>query len=283
MDLSPLADSQIAPLGFLWSEWLVTRLAGTGELALRFIPLVASVIALLSFARLAGRLLDARLALLATALAAVSPLLIYYSAEVKPYAFDWMLSVLLMLATLDIFEDPSPRHWQRWAVVAALSALFSVSAPFYVAGSALALLAHARTRDRGRGIWRILAASLPAAAIAVVHYLRWHPDRLQLGGSTGVTGCEPRGTRTVVGEWPQFVGTEPGAATSGQRVIRPEWLEAEGARILARPAEEITLLFGYLRELRETLPAWLEMRGATRLAREENHPLLRLRYRPPRQ
>lgn len=162
VDLSPLADSQIAPLGFLWSEWLVTRLAGTGELALRFIPLVASVIALLSFARLAGRLLDARLAMLATALAAVSPLLIYYSAEVKPYAFDWMFAVLLMLATLDIFA-------------------------------------------------------------------------------------------------------------------------AEGARILARPAEEITLLFGYLRELRETLPAWLEMRGATRLAREENHPLLRLRYRPPRQ
>lgn len=478
-DLSPLQDSQIAPLGFLWGEWLVTRVAGTGELALRFIPLVASVFALWAFAKLAERLLDARVALFATALAAVSPILVYYSAEVKSYAFDWLLAILLMHVTLDLLADPSRSNWRRWTVVAASGSLVSVAAPFVTAGSALALVTDAGVRDRGRGVVKVLVASLPAAGIALFHlltiyrstdttsfmqvywsdaflqfqfrglvtrvtsivydmwssvlfdggftnllprktmtvllllsitgtvslavrsptratlllapavlaalasfvqlwpltprlllfavpivivtlpeglatvarlipvraqptvllppsvalvlasglgvdpqdraglrfvpvpgalrdlqqglsdeqavyfsgdlrkaciyYLRWHPDREALGGSSTVTDCAPRGTHSVVGEWPQFVQGTAGASSGAPRAISPEWLEKEGGRILGQPADEVTLLFGYARELRDALPAWLEQAGATRVSRAENHPLLILRYRlPPR-
>jgi hypothetical protein len=54
--LHPLDDNQISPLGFLWGEWIVTELAGTGEKALRFLPLVAAIAALIAFARLARRI-----------------------------------------------------------------------------------------------------------------------------------------------------------------------------------------------------------------------------------
>src|SRR5688572_4337651 len=41
--LRPLELSQISPVGFLIGEWLVTRVAGAGEHALRFLPFVASI------------------------------------------------------------------------------------------------------------------------------------------------------------------------------------------------------------------------------------------------
>src|SRR5688572_33322344 len=41
--LQPLELSQISPVGFLIGEWLVTRAAGAGEQALRFLPFVASI------------------------------------------------------------------------------------------------------------------------------------------------------------------------------------------------------------------------------------------------
>ena len=168
--LQPLAYSQISPLGFLLGEWLVTRVAGAGEQALRFLPFVASVAALIAFNRLVRRTLESGPALFATALAAVSPLLIYYSGEVKSYTFDWLCAVLLMHATLTVAADPTPRAWTRWALIAAFGALMSTPAPFFVAGCALALLAVAAFRTP-RALLRLAAAVTPAALLFAAQYL----------------------------------------------------------------------------------------------------------------
>jgi predicted membrane-bound mannosyltransferase len=79
--LRPLEHNQVAPVGFLWGEWFAVQLGGTGERALRFLPLVGAIAALIAFARLARRTLEPGMALLATTLAALSPLLIYYSPK----------------------------------------------------------------------------------------------------------------------------------------------------------------------------------------------------------
>ncbi len=167
--LRPLELSQISPVGFLIGEWLVTRLAGAGEHALRFLPFVASIAALLAFNRLARRTLEPATALLATALAALSPLLIYYAAEVKSYTFDWLCAVLLMHATLSVADAPTPRAWMRWSLTAGFGALMSTAAPFFVAGCALALLAVPAIRAP-RAILRLAAAAAPAALLFGVQY-----------------------------------------------------------------------------------------------------------------
>ena len=167
----PLDGNQVSPPGFLLGEWLVTSLFGAGEKALRLLPLIAGVLALILFARLARRILDPGLALLATALAALSPLLIYYSAEVKSYGFDWLAAILVMHATLTLIEGPTRQAWVRWALTALFGALFSTPAPFFVAGCALALLAAPNVRRSPRALLHLAAAGTPAALVAGFHLL----------------------------------------------------------------------------------------------------------------
>lgn len=163
--LAPLNNSQLSPVGFLWGSWIVTQLAGPGERALRFLPLVAGIVSLFVFARLTRRLLEPGAALLATALAALSPLLIYYSAEVKSYEFDWLGAVLVMLATVAVIEEPSRRAWIRWSLAASFAALFSTAAPFFIAGSAIALLVASPVHRSARAMMRLAAAAMPSAGI----------------------------------------------------------------------------------------------------------------------
>jgi len=180
--LRPLDHNQISPLGFLVGEWLVTRVAGAGEHALRFLPLVASVVALIAFARFVRRTLEPRTALLATALAALSPLLIIYAGEVKSYAFDWLFVVLLMNVTLTLAESTTPAAWIRWSVTAGLAALMSTAAPIFVAGCAFSLLAVPEIRRSAREWLRLAVAVAPAAILYGVQLLTTY--------SSDVTGPE---------------------------------------------------------------------------------------------
>ena len=176
--LHPLDRVQMSPVGFLWSEWLITRLGGFSEHTLRFLPMAAGVIGLVAFARLARRLLQPLTALAATSLAALSPLLIYYSAEVKSYGFDFLCAVLLMHPTLSLAENPTREAWLRWALVAAFGALFSTAAPLFVAGSALALVSAAPLRRHPRAWLAIVAAGTPAALIFVAQFFTiYHSSR----------------------------------------------------------------------------------------------------------
>lgn len=470
--LFPLGYNQISPPGFLLGEWLVAQLGGTGEKALRFLPLVAGIAALVLFARLARRILEPGTALLATALAALSPLLIYYSAEVKSYGFDWLGAVLVMHATLTVLEGASRQVWVRWGLAATFGALVSTPAPFIVAGCALALLAAPAVRRGQRSLIYLVAAGTPAALIAVLHllmvhrlsrttsfmqvfwtesflqpsvphalklareffgavlfgvavseslprlamtivvaisiigtialgrrslptaalllapvllvaaaslgrwwplaprlllfavpavlitvpaglaamarraprkveyavlaalstaivvaavagvpgemrvqprfravpevlrdvgarhapnavlyvssdlapaceyYLRFHPDRSELPADSLLWGCGLRGTRTISGGWPTFVGLPPGLATRAAKTIDPGWLESEGRRVLDPTATEIWVLLGSVPELRTALPQWLEAAGATRRADREMGGIRILTYQP---
>src|SRR5262245_27189531 len=91
-----LRFDQVAPLLFLWGEAVVYRLLGGSELALRLLPLLAGVGSLLLFGRLAFAALRPSAALLAIGILAVSYYPVRHSCEVKPYAFDLFLSLLLL-------------------------------------------------------------------------------------------------------------------------------------------------------------------------------------------
>lgn len=169
MWLQPLQEGQISPVGFLGLEWVITRVGGAGEATLRFLPLLASIVALVAFARLARRLLDPGVALLATSLAALSPLLVYYGAEVKSYQFDFLCIVLMMDVSLSLIANDSKQHWFKWALAACFASLFSIAAPFLVGGSALVLLIFLLPRKVS--VQRIAVAALPAASLFVLQFL----------------------------------------------------------------------------------------------------------------
>jgi len=98
--LKPLDYEQGAPLGFLLAQKTLITLLGSGELALRLLPFLAGYALLIVSALWLKRFLSAPGWLLALALIAVSPTLVYYSAENKQYMLDAALTLMILwLAT----------------------------------------------------------------------------------------------------------------------------------------------------------------------------------------
>ncbi len=112
---------QGAPIGFLLLEKSAVRLWGGSEYALRLLPLLAGIASVILFYRLASNVLPAKAVPIATGLFAISPALIYYSAEVKQYSSDAAIALLLYCLTI----EGSKAEWKagRTALVALVGAI----------------------------------------------------------------------------------------------------------------------------------------------------------------
>jgi mannosyltransferase len=131
---------------YLLLAWPWAQLLGTGELALRSLSALLGV-AVVPLVYLSGRdLVSRRAGLMAGALAAVNPFMIWYSQEAREY----MLLVALCSASLWCFarawRAPTGRALLWWAVVSALALLTQYFAGFLVAAEGLALVYRARSR-----------------------------------------------------------------------------------------------------------------------------------------
>ena len=159
--LNPGRWNHLAP-GFLFLEKLAATTLGQGELALRLVPLLAAIAALFVFMRIARDFVTPRAAPIAVGLFALSPFLIYYSSELKPYALDVAVTTLLLLVVGVLHHrGVTPARAALLGGAGILAATFSLPSVFVSAGAAIALLAAAwRAGDRaGAGA---LAAVLAA-------------------------------------------------------------------------------------------------------------------------
>lgn len=157
----PLPYDQSAPLLFLWSVKAVTLVAGMSEVALRLVPLVSGLAISWVVWRSAKPLVGAGAALIATALAAGSFPLIRYSAELKPYGVDALVTVVLVVLTLRVRAAPD-RSAAWWQLLAGglIGMAASYAAPFVLAGAWAALLLDGRVR-------RSVAASRPMVLLTL--------------------------------------------------------------------------------------------------------------------
>ncbi|HKP15997.1 MAG TPA: glycosyltransferase family 39 protein [Gemmatimonadaceae bacterium] len=169
----PLDYAQSAPVGFLWMERIAVVLGGVNELALRVVPFLAGCALLVALWSLARRLLDVRYAALCLAFAALSPILIYYSNEVKPYIVDAMVAVVLTWLALDVLEAPdSPRAWRRLAGGGVIGILLSTPAVFVLAGIGGALITHpAIGRTRVGWLRLVVTGTLWVTLFALGYFL----------------------------------------------------------------------------------------------------------------
>ncbi|MGH2888752.1 MAG: glycosyltransferase family 39 protein [Solirubrobacteraceae bacterium] len=155
--MSAWSSAEWNPPLYLLVAWPWARAFGTGAVGLRSLSAVLGV-GLLPLLYLCGReLVGARAGLVAAALAAVNPFMIWYSQEAREY----MLLVVLCAASLLFFA----RAWRSrstadlawWAVLSALALLTQYFAGFLIAAEGALLLW--RVRDR---------AALAACALQVV-------------------------------------------------------------------------------------------------------------------
>lgn len=136
---------QVAPLLFLWGEKLVLTLCGTSELAVHLLPFLASSLALVLFALVGWRWLSPAHGALAVAILAVSYYPVRHGCEAKPYAFDLLMSVTLLLGTVAWLREPARIRWLVFLtgfVPGALCA--SYPAVFVAGGMSLAMLPQIR-------------------------------------------------------------------------------------------------------------------------------------------
>ena len=139
--LAPLDNDQGAPVGFLMLEKLAVTLVGGSEYGLRLVPLIAGLISLPLFWFIAKRLLDLRIAVLATALFAVCEPLIYYASEAKQYGVDVAVTLAIVLAALRVMDEPArTSRLIAFAVVGLLSVWLSHPAVFVLAGTGATII-----------------------------------------------------------------------------------------------------------------------------------------------
>ena len=159
----PLGNAQAAPLGWLWSERASVDLFGISERSLRLFPLLASLVGLLLFCKVAYRLLGTRIGLVALLLFATSPALIFFSAETKQYASDVTFSLGVIGLTMWLLSRTVT--WQRalvWGAGATVALWFSQPSLLVTASAGLVLLWSVR-RSRPQ----LLAVALGGAVVLV--------------------------------------------------------------------------------------------------------------------
>ena len=160
--------SESAPPLYYALAWLWTQVAGTGPVGLRSLSAVAGV-ATIPVAYFVGReLRGLRTGVLAAALVAVNPMLLWYSQEARAYALLGLfcaLSLLFCVRALQGDRDDGKRDFVLWGVFSALALATHYFAVFPLIAEVVLLW-----RRRGRailpGLWIVGAAAALLAPLA---------------------------------------------------------------------------------------------------------------------
>jgi hypothetical protein len=181
--LHQLDFGQGAPPLFLFGEKASVQLFGDSEYSLRALPFIAGIGSVLLFIPFARKFLpaDDTVQLIAVALFGSSTILLLYSATVKPYSLDVVVTLGLYLIATRLFSAPT----RKWSLVLAAGGLIgtamSFAAVFVVSGIGLTLIGRSALRRRWReatayavapGIWGIWFAVLYVVSIKDLGHLR---------------------------------------------------------------------------------------------------------------
>lgn len=175
--------------------WITTRLFGAGELAMRAPSIIASA-ALVPALFVTGReLFDRRTGLVAAALGAVAPLVIWYGQEARMYALFMLLATLALWAQVMVLRDGRRRYWAAYAglTIALLYTHYFAIIPIAIQQLVFATAAWKRTRaglpvrDLLTGCWLTwLALLIAAAPLAPFAHEQFQNDQAAGTGFGGV-------------------------------------------------------------------------------------------------
>jgi predicted membrane-bound mannosyltransferase len=157
--LSTLPDTESTPPLYYSLAWLWTQVFGHGEVGMRSLSALAGTAAIPAVFAAGRALASARVGVVAAGLAAVSPLLVWYSQEARAYSLLVLLAALSLWLLARSLEEPRARRLAEWAAVCGLALATHYYAGFLVLGEAAWLVSRVRPR---------LPALLACAGIAAV-------------------------------------------------------------------------------------------------------------------
>jgi len=199
--------SESAPPLYYALAWIWTQFAGTGEWGLRSLSAVAGV-ATIPVAYFVGReLRGARAGVIAAALIAVNPMLLWYSQEARAYsllALFCALSLLFCVRALQADRDEGgKRDFVLWGVFSALALATHYFAVFPLLAE-VALLLRRRGRAAWPGLWIVGIAAALLAPLAYHQMSYGHAEwigKFTLGHRLGETAIA-----FTVGETGDIIG-----------------------------------------------------------------------------
>ncbi len=155
------------PLYFVVA-WLWTHVFGDGEAGLRSLSALAGVITVPVGYAAAARLFSRRAGVIAAALIACNPLLVWYSQEARAYALLVLLTSVALLAFAHLRTAPSGRWLITWVLAGALALATHYYAALVIVPEAIFLLVrHRRSRPVIIGVLVLAACELPLLAMAL--------------------------------------------------------------------------------------------------------------------
>jgi hypothetical protein len=155
--LQPLDYNQGAPIGFLILKKLCIVLFNNSEYSLRLLSLIAGILSLIIFYKLAKLCIKPKAVLIGVSLFAFSRPLIYYSSEVKQYSIDVLISLFIIFYALMVIRSKqlSASLTLFFGVLGAIAIWFSHSSVFTLSGVGITLVLSALIKKEWAKIARL--------------------------------------------------------------------------------------------------------------------------------
>jgi 4-amino-4-deoxy-L-arabinose transferase-like glycosyltransferase len=209
--LGLLPQVELTPPLYYGLAWIWVRIFGFGEAGLRSLSAVAGVVVVPALYGIGRQLISRRVGLVAAALAACNPLLIWYSQEARSYSLLVCFATLSLLAFTHVL---APRPSARWLVVWWLASGLTLATHYY---GALAVVPEAAwllwVHRRDRRVW------IAVAAVAAV------------GGALMPIALTQNQHAVWIAAWPlgRRLGQIPPQLVLGTGAPARDWLKGVGA------------------------------------------------------
>jgi mannosyltransferase len=167
--------SESAPPLYYALAWVWTQFTGTGEFGLRAFSALAGVATIPVAYLLAAELRDRRAGVVAAALVAVNPMLLWYSQEARGYSLLVLLTTVSALYFVRSLDRGQRSDFRRWGFASALALATHYFAIFPIAVEALWLL-HRRGREAAAGLWIAATGALLLAPLAIHQMVQGHAE-----------------------------------------------------------------------------------------------------------
>jgi mannosyltransferase len=167
--LHRIPDSESSPPLYYVLAWLWTQLFGTGEVGLRSLSALVGTASIPVAYAAATALRSQRVGHIVAALAAVNPVLVWYSQEGRAYALLVLLGGVSLWSFARLLKRPGPGAAAAWGVSSALALATHYFAAFLVLPEAIWLAAAPAARRRAFPALACVAATAAALLPLAIH------------------------------------------------------------------------------------------------------------------
>jgi mannosyltransferase len=166
--LGLIPQTESTPPLYYCIAWVWARIFGFGEAGVRSLSAVIGTLVVPVMYLIGAKLISRRAGVIAAALTACNPYLVWYSQEARSYELMVLTGAVSLLAFLYAREDPSPRAVTAWVITSALAlATHYYTLLVVVPCAVLLLVAYRRERPVQVGLAVLAICGLALLPLAI--------------------------------------------------------------------------------------------------------------------